>query len=158
MTRLPAPGRTLVMGILNVTPDSFSDGGQYLDVEAAVAHGLALFADGADLVDVGGESTRPGAQRASVETELARVLPVVGRLTAAGVPVSVDTMRAEVAVAAVAAGAVLVNLAPANPYSIAALATWRQGHFLNFNGLTRLTASLWPFLTLPYLMLLGRRL
>ncbi|MCC6494779.1 MAG: dihydropteroate synthase [Propionibacteriaceae bacterium] len=97
------------MGILNVTPDSFSDGGQYLDVEAAVAHGLALFADGADLVDVGGESTRPGAQRASVETELARVLPVVGRLTAAGVPVSVDTMRAEVAVAAVAAGAVLVN-------------------------------------------------
>ncbi len=109
MSRLPAPGRTLVMGILNVTPDSFSDGGQYLDVEAAVAHGLALFADGADLVDVGGESTRPGAQRASVETELARVLPVVGRLTAAGVPVSVDTMRAEVAVASVAAGAVLVN-------------------------------------------------
>lgn len=109
VTRLPTPGRTLVIGILNVTPDSFSDGGEYLDVEAAVAHGLALFAEGADLVDVGGESTRPGAQRASVRTELDRVLPVVGRLTAAGIPISVDTMRAEVAVAAVAAGAVLVN-------------------------------------------------
>jgi dihydropteroate synthase len=109
VTRLPEPGRTLVVGILNVTPDSFSDGGEYLDVEAAVAHGLALFADGADLVDVGGESTRPGAQRASVGTELARVLPVVERLSSAGVAISVDTMRAQVAVAAVAAGAVLVN-------------------------------------------------
>jgi hypothetical protein len=68
------------------------------------------------------------------------------------------TWRIAVAGMALMAGAVLVNLAPANPYSIAALATWRQGHFLNFNGLTRLTASLWPFLTLPYLMLLGRRL
>ncbi|MGV8907662.1 MAG: dihydropteroate synthase [Propionicimonas sp.] len=97
------------MGILNVTPDSFSDGGEFLDVEAAVAHGLELFADGADLVDVGGESTRPGAQRASVDTELARVVPVIERLAAAGVPVSVDTMRAEVATAAAAAGAVLVN-------------------------------------------------
>ena len=109
MTNLPAPGRTVVMGILNVTPDSFSDGGEFLDVEAAVAHGLELFADGADLVDVGGESTRPGAQRASVDTELARVVPVIERLTAARVPVSVDTMRADVAMAAVAAGAVLVN-------------------------------------------------
>ena len=109
MTSLPAPGRTVVMGILNVTPDSFSDGGEFLDVEAAVAHGLELFAQGADLVDVGGESTRPGARRAAVETELGRVVPVIGRLTAAGVPVSVDTMRADVAMAAVAAGAVLVN-------------------------------------------------
>ena len=109
MTTLPAPGRTVVMGILNVTPDSFSDGGEFLDVEAAVAHGLELFSDGADLVDVGGESTRPGAQRASVDTELARVVPVIERLTAARVPVSVDTMRADVAMAAVAAGAVLVN-------------------------------------------------
>ena len=109
VTTLPAPGRTVVMGILNVTPDSFSDGGEFLDVEAAVAHGLELFSDGADLVDVGGESTRPGAQRASVDTELARVVPVIERLTAAGVPVSVDTMRAEVAAAAVAAGVVLVN-------------------------------------------------
>ncbi len=109
VTRLPAPGRTVVMGILNVTPDSFSDGGEFLDVDAAVAHGLALFGEGADLVDVGGESTRPGAQRASVETELDRVVPVIRQLSAAGVAISVDTMRAEVAVAAVGAGAVLVN-------------------------------------------------
>ena len=97
------------MGILNVTPDSFSDGGEFLAIDAAVAHGLELFAEGADLVDVGGESTRPGAQRASVETELARVVPVIEQLVAGGVAVSVDTMRAEVAAAAVAAGAVLVN-------------------------------------------------
>lgn len=97
------------MGILNVTPDSFSDGGEFLDIEAAVAHGLALVADGADLVDVGGESTRPGAIRADSRTELARVIPVIERLSAAGVAVSVDTMRAEVAVAAAEAGAVLVN-------------------------------------------------
>lgn len=109
MTRLPQPGRTLVVGILNVTPDSFSDGGEFLDVEAAVAHGHELFGQGADMVDVGGESTRPGAARADAETELSRVLPVIERLAAAGVPVSVDTMRAEVAAAAVAAGAVLVN-------------------------------------------------
>jgi dihydropteroate synthase len=109
VTRLPAPGRTVVMGILNVTPDSFSDGGEFLDVDAAVTHGLSLFGEGADLVDVGGESTRPGAQRASVETELARVVPVIRQLSAAGVAISVDTMRAEVAVAAVGAGAVLVN-------------------------------------------------
>ena len=109
MTNLPAPGRTVVMGILNVTPDSFSDGGEFLDLEAAVAHGRELFAGGADLVDVGGESTRPGAQRATADTELARVVPVIERLAAAGMAVSVDTMRAEVAIAAVGAGAVLVN-------------------------------------------------
>jgi dihydropteroate synthase len=106
---LPRPGRTLVMGVLNVTPDSFSDGGRYLDPAGAVAHGRALVAEGADLVDVGGESTRPGATRPSPEEELDRVLPVVRALAAAGVLVSVDTMRACVASAAVEAGAVLVN-------------------------------------------------
>jgi dihydropteroate synthase len=106
---LPRPGRTLVMGVLNVTPDSFSDGGRYLDPAVAVAHGRALVADGADLVDVGGESTRPGATRPSPEEELDRVLPVVRALAVAGVLVSVDTMRASVASAAVEAGAVLVN-------------------------------------------------
>ena len=106
---LPRPGRTLVMGVLNVTPDSFSDGGRYLDPAAAVAHGRALLAEGADLVDVGGESTRPGATRPSPEEELDRVLPVVRALAGDGVLVSVDTMRASVASAVVGAGAVLVN-------------------------------------------------
>ncbi len=106
---LPRPGRTLVMGVLNVTPDSFSDGGRYLDPAAAVAHGRAQVAEGADLVDVGGESTRPGATRPSPEEELDRVLPVVRALAGDGVLVSVDTMRASVASAAVEAGAVLVN-------------------------------------------------
>lgn len=101
--------RTLVMGVLNVTPDSFSDGGLWLDPQAAVAHGLALHGRGADLVDVGGESTRPGAVRVPVEEELRRVMPVVCELVGHGVPVSIDTMRAEVALAAVAGGAVLVN-------------------------------------------------
>jgi dihydropteroate synthase len=105
---LPQPGRTLVMGVVNVTPDSFSDGGRYVDPEAAVAH-ADLLAHGADLVDVGGESTRPGATRPSVDEELARVVPVVEELAAAGVPVSVDTMRAEVAEAAVGCWRVLVN-------------------------------------------------
>jgi dihydropteroate synthase len=97
------------MGVVNVTPDSFSDGGRYLDTDVAVAHGLTLAAQGADLVDVGGESTRPGADRPPVEEELARVVPVVEQLAAQGVTVSVDTMRAVVAEAAVAAGAALVN-------------------------------------------------
>ena len=101
--------RTVVMGVLNVTPDSFSDGGRYLDVESAVAHGIALHRAGADIVDVGGESTRPGAERVSVDEEQSRVLPVIMRLVAEGVPVSIDTMRAEVACAAVASGACLVN-------------------------------------------------
>jgi len=109
VSKLPRPGRTLVMGVLNVTPDSFSDGGDFLDADAAVARGLVLAAEGADLVDVGGESTRPGAGRIDLDAELARVLPVVERLAAAGVAVSVDTTRSEVAAAAVAAGAVLVN-------------------------------------------------
>ncbi|GAA4915825.1 dihydropteroate synthase [Stackebrandtia albiflava] len=97
------------MGILNVTPDSFSDGGRYLDVSAAVAHGLRLRDDGADIVDVGGESTRPGAQRVDADTEAARVGDVVAALAADGVPVSVDTTRASVARVALDRGAVLVN-------------------------------------------------
>jgi len=106
---LPEKPHTLVMGILNVTPDSFSDGGLYAGPDAAIAHGLSLAADGADIVDVGGESTRPGALRVDPAEELARVLPVVGALAAAGIPVSIDTMRATAASAAVAAGACLVN-------------------------------------------------
>ncbi|MGH3822042.1 MAG: dihydropteroate synthase [Pseudonocardiaceae bacterium] len=106
---LPDPGRCVVIGILNVTPDSFSDGGRYLDCDDAVTHGLALRAQGADLVDVGGESTRPGARRVDAATEIARVVPVLRDLAASGVPCSVDTTRAAVAEAALEAGAVLVN-------------------------------------------------
>ncbi|MBO2438107.1 dihydropteroate synthase [Actinomadura nitritigenes] len=97
------------MGVVNVTPDSFSDGGNWFDPEKAVKHGLDLVAEGADIVDVGGESTRPGAQRVSLDEELRRVVPVIRALTEENVPVSVDTMRAEVAEAAVAVGARLVN-------------------------------------------------
>jgi dihydropteroate synthase len=106
---LPVSTRTLVMGIVNVTPDSFSDGGRFLSADAAIARGLALAADGADIVDVGGESTRPGATRVEPEEELARVLPVIEALASAGIPVSIDTMRAATAAAAVGAGACLVN-------------------------------------------------
>lgn len=106
---LQSPNRCLVMGIVNVTPDSFSDGGRWPEPAAATAHARDLMSAGADLIDVGGESTRPGAQRVDEATEHRRVLPVVAELTAAGVPVSVDTMRASTAVAAVAAGACLVN-------------------------------------------------
>ncbi|MGH8828871.1 MAG: dihydropteroate synthase [Jiangellaceae bacterium] len=106
---LPQPGRCLVMGVVNVTPDSFSDGGQWFEPGEAITHGLRLAAQGADLVDVGGESTRPGAVRPSVSEELRRVIPVVRELAASGVPVSVDTMRASVAAQAIDAGAVLVN-------------------------------------------------
>jgi dihydropteroate synthase len=102
-------GRPRVMGVVNVTPDSFSDGGRYATTETAVAHGLRLLADGADFLDIGGESTRPGATRPLVAEELARVVPVVTALVEAGAAVSVDTMRAEVAAAAVAAGAAVVN-------------------------------------------------
>jgi dihydropteroate synthase len=106
---LPRPGRCVVMGVLNVTPDSFSDGGCFADTAAAVAHGLQMHAAGADFVDVGGESTRPGADRVDAEEECRRVLPVIRELSAAGVRTSVDTTRAEVAEAAIAAGASLVN-------------------------------------------------
>jgi len=109
-TELLAPiGRTRVMGVINVTPDSFSDGGRWLDPETAILHGVSLAADGADLVDVGGESTRPGAIRIDAEEELRRIIPVVRGLAGEGIPVSVDTMRAEVAEQALAAGASLIN-------------------------------------------------
>ena len=98
------PGRPLVMGVVNVTPDSFSDGGAWFTAEAAIAHGRELVEQGADLLDVGGESTRPGAVRPSPAEELRRVLPVVAGLSALA-PVSIDTMRAEVAAAALDAGA-----------------------------------------------------
>ncbi|MFF0435652.1 dihydropteroate synthase [Streptomyces sp. NPDC004327] len=114
------------MGIVNVTPDSFSDGGLWLDPEKAVEHGIDLVERGADLVDVGGESTRPGAARVTTQEELRRVLPVVRGLVADGVPVSIDTMRAEVAEAAVAAGARLINDVSgglADP-SMAGVAAW----------------------------------
>jgi dihydropteroate synthase len=97
------------MGVVNVTPDSFSDGGQWYGADAAIAHGLELVAQGADIVDVGGESTRPGAQRIPVEEELRRIGPVVTGLVKAGVPVSIDTMRAQVAEFAVNNGVHLVN-------------------------------------------------
>lgn len=106
---LPRPGRCLVMGVVNVTPDSFSDGGQWFEPAAAIQHGLALRDEGADLLDVGGESTRPGAERPSESEELRRVVPVVRELVAAGATVSVDTMRSRVAAEAVEAGAHLVN-------------------------------------------------
>ncbi|MFB6520619.1 dihydropteroate synthase [Streptomyces sp. NPDC056401] len=109
VTGLPDWDRCAVMGVVNVTPDSFSDGGRWFDTTAAVKRGLDLVAQGADLVDVGGESTRPGASRVDEEEELRRVVPVVRGLASEGVVVSVDTMRASVAAQAVAAGARLVN-------------------------------------------------
>jgi dihydropteroate synthase len=105
----PDLGRTRVMAVLNVTPDSFSDGGDNLSADDAVRHGLTALQAGADLLDVGGESTRPGAQRVDEAQERARVVPVVERLAAAGAVLSVDTMRAAVAGAALDAGAQLVN-------------------------------------------------
>ncbi|GIF76590.1 dihydropteroate synthase [Asanoa siamensis] len=112
LLRSPDP---VVMGVLNVTPDSFSDGGRYFSTDAggglaaAVAHGVAMHRDGAHLVDVGGESTRPGAERVDPETEAARVLPVIRELAAHGVPMSIDTTRASVAAAALEAGVTVVN-------------------------------------------------
>ncbi len=101
--------RPLVMGIVNVTPDSFSDGGRWFDPDAAVAHGRDLARQGADILDVGGESTRPGSRRPGEEEELDRVLPVVSALAGSGLRVSIDTMRASVAAAAIEAGAEIVN-------------------------------------------------
>jgi dihydropteroate synthase len=97
------------MGVVNVTPDSFSDGGNWLDPDAAIGHGLELVGQGADIIDIGGESTRPGAQRVPAGEELRRVLPVVAALAAAGAFVSIDTMRAEVAAQALQAGALMIN-------------------------------------------------
>jgi dihydropteroate synthase len=99
----------VVVGVLNVTPDSFSDGGRYTGLDAAVTHGVQLITEGANFVDVGGESTRPGAERVDAATERARVVPVITELAAAGVPTSIDTTRASVAEAALSAGAVVVN-------------------------------------------------
>lgn len=109
MSVAAAAGQPRVMGIVNVTPDSFSDGGRFDTTETAVAHGRSLLADGADILDIGGESTRPGATRPVVAEELDRVVPVIRELAADGALVSVDTMRAEVADAALAAGARIVN-------------------------------------------------
>lgn len=100
---------TSIWGIVNVTPDSFSDGGRYLDVDSAVARALKLRADGATVLDIGGESTRPGAERVTSAVEQQRVLPVIEQLAGAGLVVSVDTLRASTAAAAVAAGARIVN-------------------------------------------------
>lgn len=144
--KLPNPRRCAVMGVLNVTPDSFSDGGRYLDRAAAVAHGVEMHRAGADIVDVGGESTRPGSERVDAETEIDRVLPVVTELVAQGVPVSVDTTRARVAAATVRAGATVINdvsggLADPDMAKVAAetgvpwvLMHWR-GHSKNMNSL-----------------------
>jgi dihydropteroate synthase len=101
--------RTLVLGILNVTPDSFADGGKFLEPAAAIMQGRKLITEGADIIDVGGESTRPGAERVSAEEELKRVIPVITELVKDGAVISVDTTRAEVAKAAIKAGATYVN-------------------------------------------------
>ncbi len=110
---------TLVMGVLNVTPDSFSDGGLFLDPSKAVAHGIDLIDSGADMIDVGGESTRPGAAFVSIDEEIARVIPVVEALSDR-IRVSIDTRRAEVARAAVGAGATIINDVSASLYEVAA--------------------------------------
>ena len=101
--------RTLVMGILNVTPDSFSDGGRHFAFDDAIARAKEMIEEGVDLIDIGGESTRPGAERVSIDEEMNRVIPVITELHPLGIPLSVDTMRAEVAQAAIGAGATIVN-------------------------------------------------
>jgi dihydropteroate synthase len=101
--------RTLVMGVLNVTPDSFSDGGRFNDAKIATDHALQMIEDGVDIIDIGGESTRPGSERISVQEELDRVLPVISPLADSGIAISIDTMRPEVARAAIAAGACMIN-------------------------------------------------
>ena len=106
---IPAAGRCLVMGVVNVTPDSFSDGGAFEDTDAAIKHGLELMRAGADIIDVGGESTRPGASRVTGDEERRRVLPVIAALAESGATVSVDTMRSTTAAAALAEGAGIVN-------------------------------------------------
>ena len=133
------------MGILNVTPDSFSDGGEFETFESAVAHGLAMIAEGADIIDVGGESTRPGAQRITEEEELSRVIPVVRELSQHGAVISIDTMRSGVARAAVEAGSTYINdvsggLADTQMHQVAAelgtkyiLMHWR-GHSIDMNS------------------------
>lgn len=109
MRGLPDLGRVVVMGVVNVTPDSFSDGGLHLDPDAAITHAHELIAEGADIIDIGGESTRPGAARIDVAEEIRRIEPVVKAVSAAGAVVSIDTMRCETAEAALAAGARIIN-------------------------------------------------
>lgn len=109
VSELTVPGRCLVMGIVNVTEDSFSDGGRYIEVERAIAHARELVAEGADMIDVGGESTRPGAVRVDADVERDRVVPVIRALHEAGIATSVDTMRASVAAAAAHAGVSMIN-------------------------------------------------
>ena len=99
----------LVMGILNVTPDSFADGGKHNDFEAAVTRGLEMIAEGVDIIDIGGESTRPGADRVTEEEEIARTIPVINELSKYQVKISIDTMRASTAKAAINAGAAIIN-------------------------------------------------
>lgn len=135
----------LVMGILNVTPDSFSDGGEFETVDSAVAHGLAMIAEGADIIDIGGESTRPGAVRITEEEELSRVIPVIKELSHHGAVISIDTMRSGVARAAVEAGAIYINdvsggLADSQMHHVVAdlgtkyiLMHWR-GHSVDMNS------------------------
>ncbi|MDN5738092.1 MAG: dihydropteroate synthase, partial [Brevibacterium aurantiacum] len=106
---MPTPERTKIMGVLNVTPDSFSDGGRYFDHDAAIAHGFQLLHSDADIIDVGGESTRPGSVRVDEAEELRRVVPVIRELAAAGAVISVDTMRAKVAEASLDVGAHIIN-------------------------------------------------
>jgi dihydropteroate synthase len=107
---MPIDERTLIMGILNVTPDSFSDGGQFVSLEKALAHAEQMIAEGADIIDVGGESTRPGGEPVSIEDEIARVVPVIEALSKRfETPLSVDTTKSEVARAALDAGAAIVN-------------------------------------------------
>jgi dihydropteroate synthase len=135
----------LVMGILNVTPDSFSDGGEFETVDSAVAHGLAMIAEGADIIDIGGESTRPGAVRITEQEELSRVIPVIKELSHYGAVISIDTMRSGVARAAVEAGATYINdvsggLADSQMHHVVAelgtkyiLMHWR-GHSVDMNS------------------------
>src|SRR4051794_36031617 len=108
--RLNMSGRTLIMGILNMTPDYFSDGGRYNAVEAALERARQLVQDGADIIDIGGESTRPGYERISSEEEMARVVPIIERLAReVAVPISIDTYKADVARASLEAGAHIIN-------------------------------------------------
>ena len=107
---LPIGERTLIMGVLNVTPDSFSDGGEFFTPDTALAHAEQMIAEGADIIDVGGESTRPGGEPVSVDEEIGRVVPVIEALSArVSTPISVDTTKSEVARAALDAGAAIVN-------------------------------------------------
>ena len=123
---LPVPAGVAVMGVVNVTPDSFSDGGRFAHEDTAIAQGRALIEAGADIIDIGGESTRPGSDAVDEELELARVLPVLEKLSGAGVPISIDTRKAEVMRRAVAAGAAMINDISALSFDPEALATARD--------------------------------